>query len=928
LLVADRTTPELPRNLIRFLRDCYEADNREAALFDLRHDKVQHLHVLNQGGDFLTGHLDLIPLDHKLALEVQKTARLYETEKTLIFCAFLLVGRLRKPAPPLPKELFAPLIFFPATIEDVSPHAFLRVDAREQRINAKVLAALLGENESSSAYLDEILGHIPQAPFETHQLQNIIGAFEEFLPVVDARELVQFPRLISNLNTSKSGSGPAEPSGAIRCLPACAMAVVPNSPDTRGVLTELANVASARSWSAPLRALTGVEPAPQASSNRPARVQIPASLSSAQQKAVRAAATQPLTLIIGPPGTGKSFTVATIALDHVMRGRSVLLAAKTSQALDVLGDKLEALLGDDRLVLRGGRAGYTRELKDSLAQWLGSSDGPADAATVRRLHREMTARGRSLDRLENALQRRAEWEVQWGEDTVSPALPGFMSRLVRSCRLKLTDWQLARQGVYWDLMGNYQRQLQTHHETIAKFLQATVQFRRQQALNRQRREFLKLASALRARTNRKQEEWFAQINLELLLRTFPVWMTPLADVGSLLPLKPALFDLAILDEATQCDMASCLPVFFRARRVVITGDPRQLRHLSFLSRERQRLLAGKWKLSDGELEACDYREKSVLDWVNESIPSQEQIVFLDEHFRSRPAIIEFSNREFYRGALKIMTQRPDTLAAPSLELRLVAGRRESNGANRVEAEAVIAEVVRWIESEKNLPRNLAHSLGVLSPFREQVDHLFARLSKRLELAAIEKHRLRIGTAHSFQGDERDIMFLSLVLDGEAHPGALRYLERPDVFNVSVTRARNLQVVFCSVPPGELPGRSLLRRYLETIGQPPSAYAATVPADAFLCEVQATLSARGFKTWPCYLVAGLPVDLLVEKNGRSLGIDLVGYPGHFKEAFDLEKYRLFQRAGLRLFPLSYSAWQKNCPVCVEAVERWQENPPGD
>jgi len=102
--VADRTTSELPRNLIRFLRDCYEADNREAALFDLRHERVQHLHVLNHGGDFLTGNLDLIPVDRKLALEVQKTARLYETERTLVFCAFLLVGKIRNPLPPLESD--------------------------------------------------------------------------------------------------------------------------------------------------------------------------------------------------------------------------------------------------------------------------------------------------------------------------------------------------------------------------------------------------------------------------------------------------------------------------------------------------------------------------------------------------------------------------------------------------------------------------------------------------------------------------------------------------------------------------------------------------------------------------------------------------------------------------------------------------------
>ena len=196
-----------------------------------------------------------------------------------------------------------------------------------------------------------------------------------------------------------------------------------------------------------------------------------------------------------------------------------------------------------------------------------------------------------------------------------------------------------------------------------------------------------------------------------------------------------------------------------------------------------------------------------------------------------------------------------------------------------------------------------------------------RPSKRLSLSAIEKHRLRIGTAYSFQGDERDIMFLSFAIGREVHPGTLRYLDRPDVFNVSITRARNLQVVFCSFKPDELPGQGLRRRDVESIGQPVTADASRAPADAFLHEVETALAARAFHTWPCYIVAGLPVDLLVAKRDRSLGIDRVGYPGRLANAFDLEKYRLFQRAGLRRFPLSFSAWQKQRQSCLEAIDRW-------
>jgi hypothetical protein len=66
---------------------------------------------------------------------------------------------------------------------------------------------------------------------------------------------------------------------------------------------------------------------------------------------------------------------------------------------------------------------------------------------------------------------------------------------------------------------------------------------------------------------------------------------------------------------------------------------------------------------------------------------------------------------------------------------------------------------------------------------------------------------------------------------------------------------------------------------------------------------------------------VPVDLLVEKGGGAFGLDLIGHPGRLVSAFDLEKYRLFQRAGLRLFPLSRSAWRKEQPACLVAIEQW-------
>ena len=138
----------------------------------------------------------------------------------------------------------------------------------------------------------------------------------------------------------------------------------------------------------------------------------------------------------------------------------------------------------------------------------------------------------------------------------------------------------------------------------------------------------------------------------------------------------------------------------------------------------------------------------------------------------------------------------------------------------------------------------------------------------------------IGTAHDFQGDERDAMFISFTIDGDASRGTLRYLNRPDVFNVAVTRARSVQYVFCSARPECFPRDSLICRYLESIeddtaASRPGGGETTSPfeEDVFIGEVREALVEQGFETWVGWPVAGLNVDLVVQKNERYVAIDL-------------------------------------------------------
>lgn len=269
-----------------------------------------------------------------------------------------------------------------------------------------------------------------------------------------------------------------------------------------------------------------------------------------------------------------------------------------------------------------------------------------------------------------------------------------------------------------------------------------------------------------------------------------------------------------------------------------------------------------------------------------------------------------------------MTARPETTRLRAVEIRYLAGVRAKNGINVIEADALIAELLKRIDAERELDASVCHSLGVLSPFRDQVDYLSKAILERVDLETINRHDLAIGTAYSFQGEERDVMLLSLVADPDAHLMSFRYLSQADVFNVSITRARDYQIVFTSFTERDVPKHGLLSRYLSQMAREPEA-ARPSPArvkDEFLESVATRLRQQGFRSWPTYPVAGSVVDLVVEKDARAFGIDLIGYPGELGAAIDLERCRMFARAGLSLFPLPLSSWERDADLCYEAIER--------
>lgn len=277
-------------------------------------------------------------------------------------------------------------------------------------------------------------------------------------------------------------------------------------------------------------------------------------------------------------------------------------------------------------------------------------------------------------------------------------------------------------------------------------------------------------------------------------KLFSCWAVTSLSARGKVPFEPGYFDLVVIDEASQCDIASALPLLYRAKRSVIIGDPMQLRHISAVSRSKDADLQSKYGLVENRA-VWMYSVNSLYD-LAAGVADAGQVINLRDHHRCHADIIEFSNHQFYGGKLRVAT-RYDRLKRPRKhgpgivwqDVKGKARRPDSGGAqNAPEAKALVDALHDLL-----VTRRYEGTVGVVTPFRAQVQLIQSMLSEKPALAeATAKCELLVDTVHRFQGDERDVMFFSPVVSEGFPVSALGFLRsNGNLFNVAVTRARGL-----------------------------------------------------------------------------------------------------------------------------------------
>lgn len=383
----------------------------------------------------------------------------------------------------------------------------------------------------------------------------------------------------------------------------------------------------------------------------------------------------------------------------------------------------------------------------------------------------------------------------------------------------------------------------------------------------------------------------------------PCWIMPHYRVYESLPPELGCFDLVIIDEASQSDLTA-LPALLRAKKVLIVGDDKQVSPEGVgLEEEKVRSLMNRFLGN----QVSTYRpqmspDRSIYDLFK--VVFAKSTVMLKEHFRCVGPIIEYSKREFYNHELKPLRlpKTSERLDPPLIDIVVQDGYRNGD-TNKAEARFIVDEIRRIVED----PAMEKRTIGMVSLLADkQALHVWGMLTEELGPELIARHRIACGDARTFQGKERDIMFLSMVVSPGEKFAALSRDTFAQRFNVAASRARDRMYLVRSVELNHLSEADRLRRSL--IGHFASPFAqdeGRVTSLRELCEspfereVYDILTERGYWVTPQIKVGEYRLDLVVEgHNDNRLAIECDGdrYHGPDRWDADMRRQRVLERSG--------------------------------
>jgi len=407
---------------------------------------------------------------------------------------------------------------------------------------------------------------------------------------------------------------------------------------------------------------------------------------------------------------------------------------------------------------------------------------------------------------------------------------------------------------------------------------------------------------------------------------------------------PEAFDVAIIDEASQSG-PECLFLQYIAKQVVVVGDPEQISPdevgvaRNVVAQLRQRHIADVGVRDAIEPDTSYFGLAKVL---------YGSVIRLCEHFRCMPEIIRFSNDLCYatKPLIPLKQHGAGRLEPPVVARHVPDGYQDGDRnavTNPPEARAIVDQIVQCLDDD----RYDGKTMGVVCLLGHRQARLIERLlTERVDADEIEERQLICGEPYAFQGDERDVIFLSMVsaVTEGRRIGPLAHDRYKRAFNVAASRAKEQMWLFHSVTLNDLsqtcyrhrllrffrgdttaqpaPGPMLpdALRDLESLAksvrrdreEPPKPFDSWFEVDVFL-----ELTQRGYRVWPQYEVANYHIDLVIEGLDRQLSVECDGDLSHGPERFesDLTRQRMLERCGREFWRVRGSDFYRDRGGCL-------------
>lgn len=407
----------------------------------------------------------------------------------------------------------------------------------------------------------------------------------------------------------------------------------------------------------------------------------------------------------------------------------------------------------------------------------------------------------------------------------------------------------------------------------------------------------------------------------------PVWIMPLSKISENFDLASTKFDVLILDEASQSDVTALL-AFSIAKQVIVVGDDKQVTPYA-VGMEMTKVQNLIEEFLKGIPNAVLYDGKtSIYDLAQQSFGETIRLV---EHFRCVPDIISFSNQLSYEGEIKPLREASSSPYKQHTIAHRVNGAR-GNGKTNEEEAWEIASLIGAMVTDPQYDLNdegKKTSFGVISLLGDEQAYLIESILKEnLEPSVYQERKILCGNSSQFQGDERDVVFISLV---DSSDGTPLYLKQTNDFkkicNVAASRARNqLWVVHSLNPEIELKQDDLRLRLIKHAENPRSfekqlEESLAKAESPFEKLVMADLIREGYKIVPQWKVGAYRIDMVVVgPDGKKMAIECDGEKYHPVEKLQDDIYRqmVLERLGWKFIRIRGSEYYKDMKKTSQKV----------